>query len=235
MFTHELVIRHIVIQGSDQIIPVAPCVRDIVVPFVAVRFRKSHDIQPVPRKPFAELRRCQQAIDQMCIRAVVVLLAGFNKRCDIIWLRRQASQYKTRTADQCFRRRQPDWRNPLGPHSMPQKPIDRRAVPCDIHDFRHWWISHRLQTPPLTSLSKRLLPRLPNRRPTDFRAWVERTALHPGFEIRNLRRRQLAAGVRGRHLQIRIIPVDGLDEQTRSQIVRHNRGPGISTAFPASF
>ena len=65
VFADELIVRHVVIEGADQIIAITPGVMDLVVPFVAVRLGEADDVHPVPGPAFAEMGRGQQPIDQL--------------------------------------------------------------------------------------------------------------------------------------------------------------------------
>ena len=60
VLAHKLVVRHVVVEGADQVVAVAPGVVYLVIPLVAVRFRESHHIHPVPGQALAEMRRSQQ-------------------------------------------------------------------------------------------------------------------------------------------------------------------------------
>ena len=101
----EALVRDVVIEGLDDVVAVAPRVGKCrVAPeaIVAVRFPVARDVQPVAAPAFAELRGCEQAIDERfnCLASVARVLSG--EGCHCLDLRRQAGEVVVEAADQFF-------------------------------------------------------------------------------------------------------------------------------------
>ena len=56
MFSDKLVVRHIVIERSNQIVTIAPGITDLVIPFITMRLSESHNVHPVTRPVFTKMR-----------------------------------------------------------------------------------------------------------------------------------------------------------------------------------
>ena len=63
MLQYELVVRHILIERPDQVIAVFVSMPKRVIKFVTAGFRIANEIHPVSCPAFAEMFRCQQAIN----------------------------------------------------------------------------------------------------------------------------------------------------------------------------
>ena len=62
VLAHELVVRHILVKGANHVIAIPPRLMFVVVVFVAVRLRITDQVQPMPRPPFAVMRRREQTV-----------------------------------------------------------------------------------------------------------------------------------------------------------------------------
>ena len=56
MLGKEPVVRDIGVEGADEVVPIVPRVGDGVVAFVPAGFRVAHQVHPMPRPPFPEMR-----------------------------------------------------------------------------------------------------------------------------------------------------------------------------------
>ena len=65
LFADELVVGDVGIEGADEVIAVAPGLRDGRIAFAAVRVGVADEIHPVAREVFAVARRGQQAVDDL--------------------------------------------------------------------------------------------------------------------------------------------------------------------------
>ena len=83
---YKLIIRLVVVEGSDDIIAIAPHKRFRVIPFIAVGFGIANDIQPMPTPLFAVMFRSQQPINQITIS---IRRLVFNKCLHVNGRRRQ--------------------------------------------------------------------------------------------------------------------------------------------------
>ena len=64
MLANEEIPRNIVVDGADEVVPVAPCVRDFRITFAAVGFREAEEVHPVACPAFAEAGRCEEGFDR---------------------------------------------------------------------------------------------------------------------------------------------------------------------------
>ena len=220
----ELIVRHVRVEGADDIVAVLVGVRNKRIELVSARLGETHQVEPVPRPALAVLRRSEQAIHHLreSLRRRVV-----QKRPDLRRLRRQSNQIKIRAPQQrgLFRRRR--GLEVLLLQFREQKAVDVHRRPARVlHRRRFHGGRHRLPGPMCTPAFfeiERLL------RGGDFRRGFlrpGRTVLHPRREIRNLLRRQPPFG---RHLHILVGVMNRLDEQTFLGVARNESGPGVTT------
>ena len=97
LFADELVVRDVGIEGPDQVVAVAPGLRDGGVAFAAVRIGVADEIHPVAGEVFAVAGRGQQAVDDLgesLGRGVGFEGGDFGGR------RRQAGQHVGRPPDE---------------------------------------------------------------------------------------------------------------------------------------
>ena len=95
LFFQKLVVREILVEGLDDVIPIAPRIGAIEIMFVAVGVGIPRHVQPVPAPALAVLRRFKQPVKQLfpCVgRRVCDELAG------LVDGRRQAREVQKRPA-----------------------------------------------------------------------------------------------------------------------------------------
>ena len=56
LLADEPVVGQVVVEGPDDVVPIAPGVGNIIIPLVPVRLREPDHVQPVPREPLPEPR-----------------------------------------------------------------------------------------------------------------------------------------------------------------------------------
>ena len=72
LITHELIVRTIFIESSDDIVAIDPRILPIEIRFGAIRLRPSDHIEPVLRPTLTKARRGEQLFDQPGIRRFIV-------------------------------------------------------------------------------------------------------------------------------------------------------------------
>ena len=83
VLANKLVVRHVRVQGADQVIAVSPGFQRVRVSLAAVRFRVAEQVHPVPRPALAVMRRGEQAVNLLLVRirrGVVDELADLLRR-----------------------------------------------------------------------------------------------------------------------------------------------------------
>ena len=89
LLAYELVVRFVIVKSTNNVVSIAPCKRLGPITFIAVRFRKSHEIQPVTSPLFTVVRRVKQLINDSLERLgletteQVKLLAQFPLRPEV--------------------------------------------------------------------------------------------------------------------------------------------------------
>ena len=68
LLLQKTVVRFVGIEGTNDVVAVGPRIRSELVALKAVRIRIVGDVQPMPGKTFAEMRRGEQAIDELFVR-----------------------------------------------------------------------------------------------------------------------------------------------------------------------
>src|SRR5262249_39589102 len=97
MLPNQLVIGHIAVERSDQVIAITPGLRNIRVAFAAMRLAIAHEVHPMARPALSEALGSQQAINQ---GSVGILSTVVREALDILERRRQACQIKRKPANQ---------------------------------------------------------------------------------------------------------------------------------------
>ena len=106
---NELIVRHVGVEGADDVVAIAVCLRDRVVALVAARLGEAHQVEPVLPPAFAEVRRGQQPLDELPVgvgRGVV------DECIDVHRSRWQTDEVEMQTADKCAAGRRCAWRKP---------------------------------------------------------------------------------------------------------------------------
>src|SRR5579884_2956395 len=65
MFENELIVRHVGIKCSNDVITILIGVRDGIVELVSSCLGIAHEIEPMPAPALAEMRRVEQTIDNL--------------------------------------------------------------------------------------------------------------------------------------------------------------------------
>ncbi len=105
----ELIVRHVGVEGADDVVAIAVCLGDRVVALVAARLGEAHQVEPVLPPAFAEVRRGEQSLDELRVgvgRGVVDVCLDL-RRC-----RRQADEVEVQPADKCAAGCRGAWRKP---------------------------------------------------------------------------------------------------------------------------
>ena len=97
LLEYETVVRLVVIECVDDVIPVTPGVSAVGVVFEAIGFGESHDVEPMPAPALAILRACQEAFNQLGVR--IGRFVG-DKPGHFAWRRRKPDQVKVNSPDQ---------------------------------------------------------------------------------------------------------------------------------------
>ena len=219
----HLWIVHILIEGTDQIIPIPPCIRNRGIAFTAIALCIAHPVHPVACPFFAVARGTQHAIHRR-----------FNliksERCHFFDGRRQTSQHIAKPPQhRCSIRITGRGQRIMFP-TLFQKTVHGMGRPLRILHCRHRRILHRLKTPP--SLAT-LANRIPIRRLGKFIlggrriAWIWRTVSDPALKICHDRLGQRGTVLRHRDILLRA--ADCRHQQRLRRLTRHNR----SASFPA--
>ena len=96
LLAHELVVRLILVEGADHIVPVAPGILTVQIRFRTVRLRPPNDIQPMLGPAFPEMRRRHQFVHQVFVGLVCIALVRLFECRDPF-----RSRGQTRQDDRC--------------------------------------------------------------------------------------------------------------------------------------
>ena len=229
VFADELVIRHVVVEGANQVVAVTPGVMDFVVPFVAVRLGKPDHIQPVSRPAFAKMGRRQQRIDERLHGGCRRRTRTFQ-RIELLARRREAGQDETQPSRErarfgrvrrCEARRFETTQDEL---------VDRMRRPIRVSDLRRGGLSHRMQTPPIEPLLEDLLPRRVVRLFERLSHGSRCATSNPFGQVGH---RRLGQSSLGRHLQLIAVVLDRLQQQTLLRLSGVDRRSRLTPATDA--
>ena len=140
MFTHQLVVGHIGIEGPYQIVAIQVRIRQLRIALAAVRFAVPHQVHPVSRPAFAKPGRIQQSINDRLERQRRFVR---EKHLDLVRRRWQSSQCKGRATQQRPLVRPSCWLQSVLLQFGQHEPIDRMLRPrLVLHggrfDAPHW-------------------------------------------------------------------------------------------------
>ena len=65
MFLHKTIVRHIVIEGADHVIAIAPHFLIHEIKFMPKRLRVAHQVEPMAAPAFAEVRGGEQFVHHL--------------------------------------------------------------------------------------------------------------------------------------------------------------------------
>ena len=83
VLTHELIVGHVGIQRTDQIVAILEGTRDLKIPLASMALRIAKPVHPMPRPALAKVRRDEQRIDLAGDRFCrSIALPGFDKFSD---------------------------------------------------------------------------------------------------------------------------------------------------------
>ena len=138
------VVRHVVVEGADQVVAVAPGERDVGIALAAVRLAVAEQVHPVARPALAEVGRFEIAVDQVGIgrRRVVSRETG-----DLGRRRGQPAQVERQAADERGAVRVRRRREPGLVEGGQDEPVDRRRRPGLVIDGGRLRRLHRLPGP----------------------------------------------------------------------------------------
>ena len=140
MFTHQLVVGHIGIEGPYQIVAIQVRIRQLRIALAAVRFAVPHQVHPVSRPAFAKPGRIQQSINDRLERQRRFVR---EKHLDLVRRRWQSSQCKGRATQQRPLVRPSCWLQSVLLQFGQHEPIDRMLRPRPVlhggrFDAPHW-------------------------------------------------------------------------------------------------
>ncbi len=141
VFDDDLVVRHVGVEGADDVIAVLVGAGDGVVELVAARVGVAHQVQPVPAPALAEVRRRQQAVRHLRVgvRRIVV-----QERFDLGRRRRQPDQVVAHAPDQRPLVGGAGGRQVLRLQLGEDEGVDGVRRPCLVLDRRHFDWADRL-------------------------------------------------------------------------------------------
>ena len=223
---HELVVGHVLVEGPDQVVPVAVDIRHGVVRLEGLGLRETHHVHPVPRPALAEVGRGKEPIDHLLVRLRRII-------------GEEGGQLLLGRGEPGERQRHPAQKVLLPRHrrGLPSLLLDlgeKEAVhlvdrPAPVPDLRHLHLGHRLHRPPhlaLLEIELVLQDLLPDR----LRARIGCAALHPLAQVGHLFRGQ---GGLGRHgVEVRIA-LDHPDQDALLRLARHDDRSAVASLHPA--
>ena len=204
---------HVVVEGADQVVAVAPGVGDRRVALGTVGFGVAHPVHEVARPLLAELRAGQQGVDLGFVRS------GCVRR------RRQAGEDKAGAPAQGLGIRARSRRQPVA-----GKPGVDLVIDAAVR--RHG--PQRRERPPLLAPLQHGAPVgvarqfLRAGRPV---ARIRGAGSDPGFEVGQHRRLELRPVLR--HLQVGVLVAHRLQQQRGRRLARHNRRTAVAAGLPA--
>ena len=225
MFADELIPRHVGVAGADEVIAIAPRVRNLRVALAAVRLGETHQVHPMPRPVFAKARGTQQPSDNF---RVGVRRGVIEKHAHLFGSRRQAGQSER---DSTKERPTVGGCGGLKPallHLREKKLIHGMRRPRRVRHGGHGDFLHRLETPPVFARSECCLPRhvVGRRHGRRIVARVQGAIVHPFHEVRDDGITELGP-ILG-HGRIGIVVPDRLDEPTLPRVAGDERGTGVT-------
>ena len=226
--------RLVAVERRDHVVAVAPRVRVEDVRLLAAGFRVARDVEPVAAPALAELRACEQAVDDM--RECVLRRVGLE-RADLRLARRKPSEIEARATDQRAAVGGSSGGEVLLGELREEQRVDRVVRPVGVRDLRDIGPRDRAIRPVrrLAFGDVLVAPAMRGARGSllvvgllgAFLARIGRAHRDPLLERADLGGGQLAVR---RHLQVDIVVANRADQQARVEVVRHHRG----TALPAA-
>ena len=218
VLARELVIRHVLVEGADQVVAVLKGVRDRRVTLRAVRVRIAHEVHPVPRPALAIARRGEEPVDDALEGALPLVQ---KEGCELLCRRREARERVAEATDERATVRRRRGREALLREAASDEVID--GVPSALGDGRS---IDRLKAPPLLALLELGLPR-GERHELPFRerrvARVQRAVTDPLFEVSDDCVVELAAVFR--HLEPVELVTHDLEDEALPRFARDDRRP----------
>ena len=98
MLSHKLVVRNVIVQRSDDIVPIVLSVFQFVIKFVAERLGITNQVEPVPSPAFSKMWRLEQPVNDLLKRSRCFILV-VEKLLDFFGGRRQTNDVEVRSAD----------------------------------------------------------------------------------------------------------------------------------------
>ncbi len=129
---HELIVRHILIEGINHPVPIRPSVGAELIIFKSVTLTITRHIQPVPSPALSVMRRRKKGVNV----------------CSHPWLRRQTGQPEVQSSSNNPFTRFRSWLQSLLLQFSEDEGVDRIAHPPGIFHGRNLWTGDRLKGPP---------------------------------------------------------------------------------------
>jgi len=161
LFAHKLIVRQILVEGSDDVVPVGVGEGVLGFPGIDVAFSigVTGNIQPAPAPALTVLLRCQQLIDKFHHRLQWIGRVFVFEGSHLGTRRRQADQVKVGAANERSRQGFRRWAHSGFTECSEDKVIERRAWPSAIRNRWNRWICNGLKSPMFPLLTLRLTKR----------------------------------------------------------------------------
>ena len=129
LLLHKLVIRLVLLKGSDCIVAILPCVRSVRVVFKPVALGEAHYVKPMLRPSLAIFWRCEKPIDELgpCLRRRIL-----HKRGNLLWSWRQPYDIQVDSTNQRLAVRFGSMREVFFLEPRKNERINRRSCPGAI-------------------------------------------------------------------------------------------------------
>ena len=180
----ELVVGHVGVERPDQVVAIAPRLRDVRVALAAVRLAVAYQVHPVTGPALAEVRRVEIAVDQ---GLVGVWRDIADEARDLGRRRREPAQVERQPADEGLAVGGTGRRHPLGVEPRSDEAVDGPNGPRRVGDIRRRHRADRLPGPvgAAAPVGGRTAP---TDRACRRRRWRLRATARPSRPIRRARR-----------------------------------------------
>src|SRR5438132_116195 len=219
MLADKLIVGEVLVERPDDIVTVAPCIKLVIVELVAIGLRESDQVQPMPSPTFDVMWRCQEPLNH----PLLGIRRSVSKKCFSLlehwWESDEIKRHAPKPGILVCRRCRLEV---LFFQSCQDETVDGRSNPILLTDRRRNWLLNRPEGPegsPVLKIDSRLRTGCRCR----LAAGVGSAHLYPGSQVSNLLVAQFAVG---RHLEMKVLIGNSLDQQT---LLRKMRNDGRST------
>ena len=251
LLDHELVVRLVLVHRVDDVIAVSPGVGVAVVAEEAVtlvdlqatRVGVTGGVEPVTGPAFAVVRRGEEEVDLLDVDGFEVagrtagargervgergVIAGLDEGVDLFGGGREAEEIVVDATEESLRTRGRIGLQALFFELGQDEGVDRILGPSLVLHFRHGEFLDGLVRPMFASLAGE------SGQLGGTAAGHRSTHLDPLFKESDFFVRQLAAGLLGRHRELGIRILDGLDEERLLKVAGHDGGSFVAALVGA--